>query len=71
MGTCGKRIKTENISDSTVDTSDRKSIETKTNDNESESNVEMKHIPIKPEPIRLPTLHQQPQSITEPVWRPF
>ena len=37
----------------------------------SEKNMEIKHVPIKPEPMRLPSLHQQPQSITDPVWRPF
>ena len=66
----GKRIKTEDFGDNNIDASDRKSIERKTNDSESDTNIEMKHIPIKPEPIRLPGLHQ-PQSITEPVWRPF
>ena len=68
---CVKRIKTENFGDSIVETSDTMSIETRENENKLEANVEMKHIPIKPEPIRLPGLQQQPQSVTEPVWRPF
>ena len=64
-----KRIKTENFSDSNVENSDRKSIDTR--DSDPENKIEQKNIPIKPEPIRLPVLQQQPQSITEPVWRPF
>ena len=68
---CAKRIKTENICDSIVETSDTISVETRENDTKLEANVEMKHIPIKPEPIRLPGLQPQPHSVTEPVWRPF
>ena len=71
MNSCVKRIKTENFSDSIVETSDTMPLETRENDNKLEANVEMKHVPIKPEPIRLPGLQQHPHSVTEPVWRPF
>ena len=74
-----KRIKTEyhdhgceknvNINDSRSSLSDNIP-----KDNKSNKGIDIKNqvaSVVKPEPIRLPNIHHQPQSITDPVWRPF
>ena len=53
-----KSIKTENFGDSNVEASDRESIDTMAKHGEPENKIELKHVPIKPEPIRLPVLQQ-------------
>ena len=68
MESCEKNIKLEHGCDKNVYLTNKK---TMSRGKTTEKNMEMKHVPIKPEPIRLPSLHQQPQSITDPVWRPF
>ena len=43
-----------------------------TSDTTITASGEIKNIPIKPEPIRLPSLHPAAQQcIADPVWRPF
>ena len=70
LGSCENNIKSENGCDKNVNFLNGKSSDIKSND--SGKHGEMKHVPIKPEPIRLPSVHhQQQQSITDPVWRPF
>ena len=67
----GKRIKSENDCENNAYITSEKSSDNVPRDNGSGKNIETKHVPIKPEPIRLPSLNQQPHSITDPVWRPF
>jgi hypothetical protein len=69
MESCEKNIKLEHGCGKNVYLTNKKSSISR--GKTTEKNMEMKHVPIKPEPIRLPSLHQQPQSITDPVWRPF
>ena len=72
MENYSNNIKSEHGCDQNVYSSNAKSSsDLITRKENTEKNTEMKHVPIKPEPIRLPSLHQQPQSITDPVWRPF